>query len=52
MHDQATQAESLYILGDFVEYWLGDDDKAEGLSNAFECMKQCADKGLKIYLIS
>jgi len=51
MNDQAAQAESLYILGDFVEYWLGDDDKAEGLNEAFTCMKQHADNGLKIYLM-
>ena len=27
--------ESLYILGDFVEYWVGDDDPAEGLTDLF-----------------
>jgi len=27
---ETAQAESLYILGDFVEYWLGDDDNADG----------------------
>lgn len=51
LNKQATQAESLYILGDLVEYWLGDDDRAEGLSSVFDCMKQHADNGLKIYLM-
>ena len=51
LNNQASQAESLYILGDLVEYWLGDDDKAEGLNEVFDCMKQLADKGLKIYLM-
>ncbi len=51
MKQQASQAESLYILGDLVEYWLGDDDRAEGLGEVFDCMKQHADNGLKIYLM-
>lgn len=51
LKNQAAHAESLYILGDLVEYWLGDDDKAEGLSEAFDTMKQLADAGLKIYLM-
>jgi len=51
LKNQAAHAESLYILGDLVEYWLGDDDQAEGLSEAFNTMKQLADAGLKIYLM-
>ncbi len=51
MNNQAAQAESLYILGDLVEYWLGDDDAAEGLNKAFSAMKQQAENGLKIYLM-
>jgi UDP-2,3-diacylglucosamine hydrolase len=51
LNTQAAQAESLYILGDLVEYWLGDDDNAAGLSDAFNAMRELADKGLKIYLM-
>jgi len=51
LNNQAAHAESLYILGDLVEYWLGDDDKAEGLNAVFDCMKQLAENGLKIYLM-
>ena len=51
LNQQATQAESLYILGDFVEYWLGDDDNAKGLDNVFNALKQLADKGLKIFVM-
>ncbi len=51
LNQQATKASSLYILGDLVEYWLGDDDKAEGLSEVFNCMKKQAEKGLNIYLM-
>lgn len=32
----AAQADSLYILGDFLEYWLGDDDPATSLSPVFD----------------
>ena len=30
---------ALYILGDFVEYWVGDDDPAIGLTELFEQIK-------------
>ena len=51
MDEQASSAKELYILGDLVEYWLGDDDKAEALEPVFNKMKQAADNGLKIYLM-
>jgi len=51
LNNQAAQAQSLYILGDLVEYWLGDDDNAVGLNQAFDAMKQLADNGVKIYLM-
>ncbi len=51
MDEQACSAKELYILGDLVEYWLGDDDKAEALEPVFSKMKLAADNGLKIYLM-
>ena len=51
LNNQAAQAQSLYILGDLVEYWLGDDDKAEGLKTVFDTMQQLAKTGLKIYVM-
>ncbi|MFW2371644.1 MAG: UDP-2,3-diacylglucosamine diphosphatase [Gammaproteobacteria bacterium] len=51
LHEQARFAKRLYILGDFVEYWLGDDDRAQELEPVFAKMKQLADAGLKIYLM-
>ena len=35
LDDKGRSADKLFILGDFVEYWLGDDDKAEGLNEVF-----------------
>jgi len=47
----ASQYETLYILGDFVEYWLGDDDPAEGLQPAFDALKKLADSGCSIFFM-
>ena len=51
LDEQASGAGELYILGDFVEYWLGDDDEARGLKPVFTKMKQLADNGLDIFLM-
>ena len=32
--------ESLYILGDFVEYWVGNDDPGDGLEEVFGSIKK------------
>lgn len=47
----AAHSESLYILGDFVEYWLGDDDEAEGLQPAFAALQTLAAAGCQIYFM-
>lgn len=36
----ASQADTLYILGDFLEFWLGDDDPAEAYQQAFDCLSK------------
>lgn len=51
LDDKARSANKLFILGDFVEYWLGDDDKAIGLEPAFKKLKQLSDTGVEIYLM-
>lgn len=35
----AANADQLYILGDFVEYWLGDDDPAPHYTPVFDCLR-------------
>lgn len=42
---------SLYILGDFVEYWIGDDDKAHGLNDAFDALKRVTQRGIPVFLM-
>lgn len=47
----AVNADTLYILGDFVEYWVGDDDSAEGLADAFSAFDKLKTSGTKVYLM-
>jgi UDP-2,3-diacylglucosamine hydrolase len=51
MDEHAGTASALYILGDLVEYWLGDDDEARGLAGAFGKLRLASDRGVKIYLM-
>lgn len=50
-NDVALHSESLYILGDFVEYWLGDDDEADGLQPAFDALYRLHEQGTAIYFM-
>jgi len=47
----AVRADTLYILGDFVEYWLGDDDRAEGLNTAFSAFNQLKEAGTNVFMM-
>ena len=44
-------AETLYILGDFVEYWLGDDDDAHQLDDVFEGIRKLSIAGVPVYFM-
>lgn len=44
----AVHADTLYILGDFVEYWIGDDDKALGLEPVFSALIRLHQAGTTI----
>ena len=48
----AIHAERLYILGDFLEYWLGDDDKAVGLESTFQSLKKLSDAGVSVFFMA
>ena len=43
--------EELYILGDFFEYWIGDDDTQPINKSIMQKLKYASDNGLKIYFI-
>jgi len=48
----AAEADELYILGDFLEYWLGDDDPSPALAPVFEKLKYLSEKNnTKVYLM-
>jgi UDP-2,3-diacylglucosamine hydrolase len=52
MQKEASKAEALYILGDFFEYWAGDDAiDAEFHSPILDVLKQTIQKGTKIYFM-
>jgi len=40
----AAQADTLYILGDFLEYWLGDDDPSPALTPVFDKLAALSEK--------
>jgi UDP-2,3-diacylglucosamine hydrolase len=46
--DVAIHADKLYILGDFLEYWIGDDDKALGLEPVFTALDRLHQAGTQI----
>ena len=48
----AIYAERLYILGDFLEYWLGDDDQTEGLEDVFQALRKLSDNGTEILFMA
>ena len=48
----AIHAERLYILGDFLEYWLGDDDTAVGLEKVFESLKKLSDANVSVFFMA
>lgn len=52
LRDIAPQAEALYILGDFFEYWAGDDDLSEPFHSAIALqLSALADSGTRLYLM-
>jgi UDP-2,3-diacylglucosamine hydrolase len=49
--DIAVHADTLYILGDFLEYWIGDDDRAHGLEPVFAALGRLHEAGTRIRLM-
>jgi UDP-2,3-diacylglucosamine hydrolase len=47
----AVNSNRLYILGDFLEYWIGDDDKADGLDDAFSALKRLRKSETEIFFM-
>ena len=49
-HD-AAEAEALYILGDFFEAWLGDDDDSELRKIVTQALRKLSDKGVPVFFM-
>jgi len=51
-HEQATQADKLYILGDLFEYWLGDDAVDDIAQTVQSEIKQLTELGCQCYFMA
>ncbi len=51
IRDYAPQFDALYILGDFVEYWIGDDYCHPAIRSVFASLSALNKKGTRVYLM-
>lgn len=51
LKQHAPQAEALYILGDFFEVWLGDDDNTPFSLKIRAMLKDCVAQGTPVYMM-
>jgi UDP-2,3-diacylglucosamine hydrolase len=52
LEGEARSAEALYILGDFFEYWIGDDDLAEPFNAIIAGMlRELSRRGVALYFM-
>ena len=51
IQEQAVHASQLYILGDFFDYWIGDDDPAPLHKAVADALKALSERGVKIFFI-
>ena len=51
LYTQAVHAEALYILGDFFDAWIGDDDDSELLQDVADGLHKLNELGVAIYFM-
>jgi UDP-2,3-diacylglucosamine hydrolase len=51
LDDEAADADALYILGDFFEYWVGDDDPDEYYASIKRSLRAFTDSGVPVYFM-
>jgi UDP-2,3-diacylglucosamine hydrolase len=51
LDDEAREAEALYILGDFFEAWVGDDDPDEYYASIKKALRALVDRGVPVYFM-
>ena len=49
MQEQAPEAEKLYILGDLFDFWIGDDEQSDLISEVQQLIKHLTEKGVPCY---
>lgn len=51
LRDEASKAQSLYILGDLFEAWIGDDDPDPDKRRAMRALRDTTARGVRCFLI-
>jgi len=51
LKNDALKADALYILGDFFDVWIGDDDITDFHQRLIQALKTATDAGLPIYFM-
>ena len=51
MRHRAPHADALFILGDFFEAWIGDDDRSPFNDQVIQALRQLADTGTPLYFM-
>jgi UDP-2,3-diacylglucosamine hydrolase len=51
LQDEAPKAQTLYILGDLFEYWVGDDDDSPFVVKIAQAIKSLSLTGTQVYFI-
>ena len=50
LSDRAANAESLYILGDLFEAWIGDDDPSAMAAEVQDALRNLSDSGVNLFI--
>ena len=51
LRDKAMGIEALYILGDFFEAWIGDDERTPLQNRVADALREVSDSGTALYLM-
>jgi UDP-2,3-diacylglucosamine hydrolase len=51
LQNTAVKAEAVYILGDFFEAWVGDDDQSELIDSVTLALRKLSDSGVRLYIM-
>lgn len=51
LEQESMRAEALYILGDFFEAWIGDDDRSQFNDQIADALKKVTTSGVPVYIM-